>query len=109
MNTKTTPNTLLSELAAAARSYFQSTPELSGGLEAKLQAILAKIPTDAPYRHPVQMGALALAEARHLGPDAERAGQLYLLTMIFTALHRQAEALEHIAKDLASLATLAHH
>ena len=94
MNANPTPNTLLSELAAAARSYFQSTPELSGGLEAKLQRLLDRAPTNAPYRHPIQMGDLALAEAKRLEAEAARAGQLYLLSMILIALTRIANALE---------------
>ena len=94
MNADPTLNTLLSELAAAARSYFQSTPELSGGLEAKLQAILDRDPPDAPYRHPLHIGGLALAEARHLEADAERGGQLYLLALVLITLSRIADALE---------------
>ena len=94
MNANPTPNTLLSELAAAARSYFQSTPELSGGLEAKLQAVLDRDSTNAPYQHPLHMGGLALAEARHLEANAERGGQLFLLSLVLIALSRIANALE---------------
>ena len=94
MNANPTPNTLLSELAAATRSYCQSTPDLSGGLEAKLQAVLDRDPTNVPYRHPLHIGGLALAEARHLEADAERGGQLYLLALVLIALSRIANALE---------------
>ena len=94
MNANPTPNTLLSEIAAAARSYFQSTPELSAGLEAKLKALLDRAPTNAPYQHPIGMGDFALTEANHRETDTKRGGQLYLLTKIFVTLVRIANALE---------------
>jgi len=50
--------------------------------------------SDPRYRHPHLIGDIAIVEASRREENCERAGQLYLLGEILTALHRQAEALE---------------
>lgn len=50
--------------------------------------------SDGNWRSADLIASLANAKAQTLEADTERAGTIYMLAEILTALHRQAEALE---------------
>ena len=56
-----------------------------------------------PWRDPQRIGDIAQCEAGLRESHTERAGIIYMLAEILTALHRQAEALESIHADLDSI------
>lgn len=56
-----------------------------------------------PWRDSQRIGDIAQAEANLRESHTERAGVIYMLAEILTALHRQAEALESIHADLDSI------
>lgn len=56
-----------------------------------------------PWRDSQRIGNIAQCEAALRESHTERAGMIYMLAEILTALHRQAEALESIHADLDSI------
>lgn len=56
-----------------------------------------------PWRDSQRIGDIAQCEAALRESHTERAGMIYMLAEILTALHRQAEATEHIATTLGQL------
>lgn len=53
--------------------------------------------TARPFRDAHTIGDIAVVEAQRREQQCERSGQLYMLAEILTALHRQAEVLEHMS------------
>lgn len=56
--------------------------------------------SNSEWRPPILIATIALSNAKGKEQNSERAGQLYLLAEIITALHRQAEAMEAVSKTL---------
>jgi len=50
--------------------------------------------TPRPWPDPLHIGVIAQCEAALRESHTERAGMIYMLAQILTALHRQAEALD---------------
>jgi predicted ATPase len=60
--------------------------------------------TPRPWRDPQRIADIAQCEANLRESRTERAGMIYMLAEILTALHRQADALESIDQRCAALA-----
>lgn len=100
---------VIAQLCTATREYFNAAQANSADLETLIRKYLSPHFTKAQptaadptkprlYRHPQRIGDIAMAEAMIRESHTERAGQIYMLAEILTALHRQAEAYEKLVE-----------